>query len=393
MKAAALILVTLIVASFVQVAAQEKEPYDWLFMVYLDGDNNLESYGVKDLNEMEQGLSVAPQANIALLVLFDGGTGRYIGHKGAKIYKVAPDTSTSIGSKVVKDMGEVNMGDPNTLTDFVDYGTSNYPAYNHALVLWNHGSGWRVVEEEREDVLKDVCFDDTSGDSLKTEEISDVMPMISSACNRLEFLGFDACLMQMAEITGEVYDNTDFIAASQETEPGDGWDYSYLIGELAGYPEMSAESLAAASVAAYSNYYGSDYDVTFSAVRSSEIPALNQALKQFSDALLNGLTSEKDAISSARNVTQEFAYADYIDLYEFAKNLDTKDQAITDAAAGVMNAVDACMVSEFHTSDLEAHGISIWFNTSKPASTLIDRYTNLNIAETNWLDFLLAYYG
>jgi len=59
MKAAALILVTLIVASFVQVAAQEKEPYDWLFMVYLDGDNDLERYGVKDLNEMEKGLSVA----------------------------------------------------------------------------------------------------------------------------------------------------------------------------------------------------------------------------------------------------------------------------------------------------------------------------------------------
>ncbi|MHA1360467.1 MAG: hypothetical protein ACTSRC_20275, partial [Candidatus Helarchaeota archaeon] len=30
-------------------------PDDWTVMVYVDADNNLDSYGVKDINEMEDG--------------------------------------------------------------------------------------------------------------------------------------------------------------------------------------------------------------------------------------------------------------------------------------------------------------------------------------------------
>lgn len=186
--------------------AQERGENEWLYMVYLDGDNNLESYGVRDLNEMEAGLSSNPGANIKVLVLFDGYSGRYIGHDGAKIYEVLPDTSTSVRSKVVKDLDEANMGDPSTLVDFVDYCVSNYSARKHALVLWNHGAGWRALEEEREDIFKDVCFDDTDGDRLTTEELSQVIPYISQSSGFLNLLGFDACLMQMFELAYEFYD-------------------------------------------------------------------------------------------------------------------------------------------------------------------------------------------
>lgn len=373
--------------------AQERGENEWLYMVYLDGDNNLESYGVRDLNEMEAGLSSNPGANIKVLVLFDGYSGRYIGHDGAKIYEVLPDTSTSVRSKVVKDLDEANMGDPSTLVDFVDYCVSNYSARKHALVLWNHGAGWRALEEEREDIFKDVCFDDTDGDRLTTEELSQVIPYISQSSGFLNLLGFDACLMQMFELAYEFYESTEVIAASQETEPGDGWDYSYIVGTLANNPYMNAEELGRVTTDAYANYYGGYSEVTFSAIRSAAVPALADAIARFSSALLNALPAERSAISSARSASQEFAYSDYIDLYDFAGNLETVSADVMSAAADVMYAIDSCVISEWHSYGMEAHGISIWFNTTYPAQQYIDRYRNLRVYGTGWLDFLLAYYG
>jgi len=364
---------------------------EWLYMVYLDGDNNLESYGVKDLNEMERGLS--SNSGVKVLVLFDGYGGRYIGHKGAKIYEVVPDASSSIRSKVVKDLGEVNMGDPQTLTNFVDYCVSKYPASRHALILWNHGAGWRALEEERTDITKDVCFDDTDGDQLSTEELSQVLPQISESCGSLDLLGFDACLMQMFELAYEYSEDVKVIAGSEETEPGDGWDYSYIIRELSSNPYMDAEALGKVTVDAYADYYGSDSQVTFSAIRTSAVPELASAVSELSSALMNALPTERSAISSARNASLMFAYADYIDLYDFAANLKTQDKAVMSAAAAVMDAVDSCMISEWHSSDYDAHGVSIWFNKTYPSQQYIDRYENLRVAETGWLDFLLAYYG
>jgi len=384
----ALVMAAFLVLPFVGAQVQENE---WLFMVYLDGDNNLESFGVTDLNEMEAGL--APGANIKVLVLFDGYSGRYIGHRGAKIYEVVPDTSTTVRSKVVKDLGEVNMGDPYTLTEFVDYCVSNYPARKHALVLWNHGAGWRALEEEREEVFKDVCFDDTDGDRLTTEELSQIMPYISSSCGFLNLLGFDACLMQMFELAYEFYDSTEVIAASQESEPGDGWDYSSIIGPLSNNPYMNAEDLGRVMVDSYARYYGGYSEVTFSAVRSAAVPALADAIASFSSALINALPAERSAISSARSATQQFAYADYIDLYDFAYNLKSADENLMDSAENVMYAVDSCIISEWHSYDYTTHGISIWFNSSYPAQQYIDRYRNLRVSQTGWLDFLLAYYG
>ncbi len=372
-------------------AGAQLQESEWLFMVYLDGDNNLESYGVRDLNEMEAGL--AQGANIKVLVLFDGYSGRYIGHKGAKLYEVLSDTSTTVRSKVVEDLGEVNMGDTSTLVDFVDYCVSNYPARNHALVLWNHGAGWRALEEEREEVFKDVCFDDTDGDRLTTEELSQVMPYISSSCGFLDLLGFDACLMQMFELAYEFYDSTEVIAASQESEPGDGWDYSSIIGPLSNNPYMDAEALGRLMVDSYARYYGGDSAVTFSAIRSSAVPALADAIARFSSALINAMPAERPAISSARSATQQFSYSDYIDLYDFAGNLKTGSDDVMSAAADVMHAIDSCMISEWHSYDMETHGLSIWFNTTYPAQQYIDRYRNLRVYETGWLDFLLAYYG
>ena len=59
-----------------------------------------------------------------------------------------------------------NMGDPETLYDFVDFCREKYPAEKEGLIFWNHGGG----------SLSGVCFDENyEGDGLRVEEIKSVL--------------------------------------------------------------------------------------------------------------------------------------------------------------------------------------------------------------------------
>src|SRR6185295_12580297 len=41
-------------------------------------------------------------------------------------------------------LGEVNMGDPAVLKDFIAWSKKNYPAKHYMLEFWSHGQGWRM---------------------------------------------------------------------------------------------------------------------------------------------------------------------------------------------------------------------------------------------------------
>jgi hypothetical protein len=51
----------------------------------------------------------------------------------------------------------MNMGDPETLRTFLQYGYEKFPAGKHALIFWDHGGG----------PLNGVCWDTLAeGDNL-----------------------------------------------------------------------------------------------------------------------------------------------------------------------------------------------------------------------------------
>ena len=102
-------------------------------MVYLAGDNNLDSAGVTDLNEMKK---IGSTNALNIVAQFDRRaasrqTHRYFLRKGS-----------NLESDVVDNLGETNTGDPIVLTDFIVWSVKNYPAARYMLVIWNHGGGW-----------------------------------------------------------------------------------------------------------------------------------------------------------------------------------------------------------------------------------------------------------
>ena len=164
----------------------------WTVMVWLDGDNNLESASMIDMNEMEYGLYLAqtgnPSINDNLSIIvqidridgyLDGGYDGGVDWSNTRRYRVKPDSNTSddmIRSLHLANMEETNMGDASNLKDFITYCKANYPADNYALILWNHGGGVRGTPDgsiisksltksstiiEPDPAPKAVCWDDT----------------------------------------------------------------------------------------------------------------------------------------------------------------------------------------------------------------------------------------
>ena len=114
----------------------------------------------------------------------------------------------------------LDMGEANTLTNYLQFCYDNYKTDHYSLVLWNHGGGPLVGYG------KDELYE---GDTLMLSEIDSALansPFTGE--NKLDWVGFDACLMGSIEIAGVMSKYADYMIASQETEPGCGWDYSFL---------------------------------------------------------------------------------------------------------------------------------------------------------------------
>ena len=63
---------------------------------------------------------------------------------------------------LMEELDNANMGDAETLYDFLDYANTNYPADNVAVIFWNHGGG----------SVSGVSFDENYGyDSLSLMEL------------------------------------------------------------------------------------------------------------------------------------------------------------------------------------------------------------------------------
>jgi subtilisin family serine protease len=213
----------------------------WTFMVYLDGDNNLEGAGIDDFLEMA---SVGSNDQINIVVQFDRIAGydtTYGNWTDTRRGIIMPgdQPTASWGTSI----GEANMGSQATLTGFVNWAVAQYPAERYALVLWDHGNGWQGS-----------CWDDTDGsDYLEMRETSGALAAISP---NMDLFGFDACLTGMIECAYEVYGEASVYVASEQTEPGDGWSYDTFLPHLAANPTWTAAQLGADIVVEYGISYG-----------------------------------------------------------------------------------------------------------------------------------------
>jgi len=360
----------------------------WTFMVYIVGDNNLDSYVPLDIET-----ELAPAGSnedVSVVALADrAATAEWT---QTLLFYVTQDMEAT-PENAVEDWGEANMGDPQTLTDFIEWTKTHYPADHYALSLWNHGWSWRPDHSMR---------DDTDGDTLDQHELEAVLDQVGT----VDVIMYDACQMATIENQATVRATSRAIVHSQEYYNMDGIEYELIIPALHEDPEMMPEELAVIT----------SLSASTSAERSTSAVALNEdwdaliaAVDAWAFALENGLPEYRQhyvgAFRAAKYFWQDRTARDLYDVASIIRDrigVRLDDSEIEATSQAVMDAVEAVVLDEWHRQNLaDAHGISIFLpatvaDLDDPSTTTwneFDYYQNYLAFSrlTHWDEFLDAF--
>jgi hypothetical protein len=374
-------------AATFQATGTAPAPSNWTVLIYLDGDNSLESWAKMNVQQMEQ---VGSTSNVNIVAQFDRGSqatqnsyGNFFlswyGCRRAEIIKDPNDMGLASFSSSAS-MGDVDMGSSATLTDFIQWAVTNYPANHYLLDIWDHGYG-----------IGGVCEDDSSDSILS---LSDVQQAIASAGTHMDVIGFDACLMAMTETAHQLQSLGDVMVASEGIIPSAGWPYNTWLADLSAHTGWTAAQVGADIVQDYDAYYDpKESDTTLSTTDLASEPALATSLDSFSLAATN--CAEWSTITAAREVSQNYDGEDYLDLGTFLQYVANHaiDANLRSAAATAYAAYQAVVMQNYSGSDEGGTGLSIYL-PAQSTSDQWDTYTADNflfVKDTHWKDFLTAY--
>lgn len=258
----------------------------------LESDN---SFATADIKEM---LSVSGQPDDVNIVIQTGGakswhyTGVDASGNSVSIQYNKSQRWHIENKKLVNDTtsSSVNMGASSSLQSFLEYGLKEYPADRVSLILWNHGGG-----------IDGVCYDENnSNDSLTTVEVNtavkNALKNTGHEGEKLEWIGYDACLMDVQDIAINNSTYFNYMIASEESEAGEGWAYSSWIDDFyakkstVDYLKACCDGFKASTDELYQQY-GEKSDQTLAVLDLSKASTYKDAWEDMTSALKTKITS------------------------------------------------------------------------------------------------------
>ena len=261
---------------------------------------------------------------------------------------------------LVNDGNAYNMSSAETLQMLLTYACEHFPAERYALILWDHGGG----------SLQGICSDiNFPNDSLSMQELDQALRESPFAQRKLSWIGFDACLMASAEVAQVVAPYAEYMVASEESEPGWGWNYSF-VEQLSKdeFPEQTGKRI----IRSYFDYVESAgngaYDgvkLTMSCVDLSQVEAVAEAVERFFEDV--AVTRDNFAkLSRVRRSLMGFGRSerqpsndyDLVDLGEMAQRL--ADFGDEEKARQLAEALDGCVVQSHSTAE-NCTGLTVYY--------------------------------
>ena len=325
---------------------------DWTIMIYMCGSDLESGYDSEEKiytstdylasGDIDEIINSGTKPENVNVILQTGGAKRWrpTSSKGYGISsKNVERWHVSESKTLVKDasLSQLNMGLSSTFQSFLEWGLSSYPADRTAVILWNHGGG-----------LRGVCYDENFDyDTLTNDEVVSAFGGAFKTVGRtekLEFIGYDACLMQTQEVAEMNSQYFNYMVASEESENGYGWDYDggWLGNIYKNAASINTETILKGIVDSFINdnggvngtgySYGRDYypaDQTMSYLDLSKMSAYKDAWEDMAGALKNKITSSNKSSFNSNLIgkTKYFASTDYdyfclFDSYHFLTLLE-----------------------------------------------------------------------
>lgn len=162
-----------------------------------------------------------------------------------------------------------------------------------------------------------IAVDEGSeGDGLTMPELDQALAEIvgQSGIGKFDLVAFDACLMAQIEVFQVLAPYAEYTIASQEVIPGAGWEYVTPLQALVNNPQMSMEEFGKQVVDGYMNYYTNvltDYNnFDLHLIDLSQVENVVGALDQFATAVQSNPDENLKPIGNARNNAQFFSSDD-----------------------------------------------------------------------------------
>ena len=333
---------------------------DFTVMVYIVGSNLESRYGAAT-NDMKEMIGANLDFSKNNLLVYTGGSKRWTSAISNTCNSVINMENGEMLDVTAQTAETADMGAAGTLAEFINYCTTNYPARHYGLVLWDHGAGplWGYGSDE--------LF---GNDSLLLEELQGAMEQTPfTGDKKLDFVGFDACLMGSIESAKLWKDYAQYMVGSEELESGRGWDYSFLttLNET-----DDARTIVSSIVEAYGKYYEENKseffnpDVTLAAMDLSRTDMLIDSANTLFGAMKTGIDQGNyPELNQARAKTKAFGLGaasgkedayDLLDLKNLAENVS---ELYPEESRGILEALDEMVVRS--TSNVSgANGISIY---------------------------------
>lgn len=319
-------------------------------MVYMCG-TDLESKYKMASSDIEEMKSASLGKNVDIII-YTGGCSQWqsnnISSSVNQIYQIKDGKLVNL----VSDDGTKSMTDPKTLSGFIKYCNTNFPANRNELILWDHGGG----------SVSGYGYDEKNkGNSMN---LGGINKALKDGGVKFDFIGFDACLMATAENAFMLDQYADYLIASEETEPGIGWYYTDWLNKLGKNTSMSTIDIGKNIIDDFvtrCNQKCKGQKTTLSIIDLAEFSnTVPERLNDFAESVSSKIVNnEYEQISNARYNTREFAQSskiDQIDLVNFAENVGTSEgKELSNALKG------AVKYNRTSSSITNAYGVSIYF--------------------------------
>ncbi len=359
----------------------QKKTSDWLVVMYMDGDNNLNDAIFMDMNEVEYGLNSIRNLNdtpstyydsVNAVALWDGAVSWQaytsdgeevtatpkIGKSGTYIFELGRDSNMSTAkltsegcvlSNNTKNLsytapwlysdnqptsskdthGELNMGDKQTLINFLNWVNAHYTATKGVILQFsNHGGGPRGVRyvqtaDGRTIKIGDnsgrraLCWDESSSSAfLKTKDVSEALQTAGyGPTNKAAMILMDVCLGSSLEDAYQFKDYAEYLAASPNNIPGPGLDYYKLMTSFT--KDTTIDAISKQIVTDYKYQYGNNtslwnsyaaqvFDTSYNALTTQQKERLewigDVGMTTFTITDLSKIADVKTAVDSLCNV-------------------------------------------------------------------------------------------
>ncbi len=269
-------------------------------IVYMAAQNSLGTVsetGVSpmqlDSAEIAKGIQDLPSTTDNVILFIDDA-------RAPRLYRFYKSTNGKAYYKVLKRyITDVSSTDPATLTEVLNIASMYCPSQSYGLVLWSHGSSWLPATSSYQptrafgidtgtggDMENDLTADGHPGRQM---EIGGIASAIAASGLHMDYVLFDACIMQSVEVAYTLRHVTDYIIGSPTITTAYGFVYYDLIKDgLFAWPTSDSNISLIADTHFHStmedpaweqNY--KDMGCVISVIKTSEVEQLAQTTAHY----------------------------------------------------------------------------------------------------------------